>query len=192
MKYALIRIRIIQELGDWTSAVEAYGKGLSTLASPDIELSPAQKEMKGQLESRLRVAEQQAANPQRSLLIHSPESTTGNRPWDRAQMLVDELQIGINNGEPEATSSSVSFLRLQREKGTYIVSTRLGLSTLHIRYCAHTAFISHLRCLLAVQSFAAGVKKMKNLKETISQTGKIVYDSENGVSNIDKPSKSAT
>lgn len=142
MKYALIRIRIVQELGDWKSAVEAYRKGLSTLADPDVELSPAQKEMKGQMESRLRVAEKQAANPQQSLLIHSPESTAGNRPWDRAKSMVAELQTAINNGEPEATSSSVSFLILQREKGTDIISTRLGLSTPHIRYCTHMTFIS--------------------------------------------------
>lgn len=98
--------------------------------------------MKGQLETRLRVAKKQAANPQQSLLIHSPESTAGNRPWDRANSLVAELQTAINNGEAEATSSSVSFLKLQKEKGTDIISTRLGLSTPHIRYCTHMTFIS--------------------------------------------------
>lgn len=145
MKYALIRIRIVQELGDWKSAVEAYRKGLSTLADPDVELSPAQKEMKGQMESRLRVAEKQAANPQQPLLIHSPESTAGNRPWDRAKSMVAELQTAINNGEPEATSSSVSFLTLQERKELILFLLGLGYP-LCISGIVLIRPLSHLRC----------------------------------------------
>lgn len=33
------------------------------------------------------------------------------------------------------------------------------------------------------------MKKLKNLKETVSPTGEIIYDSENGVSDVDNLSK---
>ena len=86
----------------------ACEKGLSTINTLTSEPTPVQLEMKKEMETKLDDIKKQIAF-QKNTLVLLDEANTGNSPWERAEVMIPDLEEALRNGDEQGALSCVSF-----------------------------------------------------------------------------------